>query len=73
MDRRGERPDDASGSGEVPSERDPVCGMDVEPGDEAGSSDHAGRRYYFCSEACKDEFDADPDAYVGGALPAPAL
>ena len=43
---------------------DPVCGMQVEPGKAAGSSQHAGQTYYFCSSGCKTRFDKDPSAYV---------
>ena len=43
---------------------DPVCGMHVEPDRAAGSSQHAGQTYYFCSSACKTKFDKDPSAYV---------
>jgi Cu+-exporting ATPase len=28
----------------------------------AGRSDYDGRTYYFCSNACKAKFDADPEA-----------
>lgn len=44
---------------------DPVCGMTVQPETAAGSSEHGGRTYYFCSAACKTRFDADPGAYTG--------
>jgi Cu+-exporting ATPase len=47
--------------------RDPVCGMEVDPASAAGSSDHEGMTYYFCSEACKTSFDAEPSKYVGAA------
>jgi putative ABC transport system ATP-binding protein len=40
-------------------ERDPVCGMLVEP-DGAVSLEHAGSRYFFCSEACQRDFDRAP-------------
>lgn len=43
---------------------DPICGMTVEPASAAGSSEYNGRTYYFCSQQCKDTFDADPAAYV---------
>ena len=44
--------------------RDPVCGMNVDP--EAGkpSHDHAGHRYHFCSEGCRDRFVAAPEDYL---------
>jgi P-type Cu+ transporter len=47
------------------SQKDPVCGMDVEPGDAAGMVEHAGQTYYFCSDHCVRTFKADPDRYIG--------
>lgn len=41
---------------------DPVCSMTIEPG--IFSSEHGGRTYYFCSEYCKTQFDADPAQYI---------
>ncbi len=44
---------------------DPVCGMQVDS--ESGRSlEHAGQRYYFCSQRCQHEFEADPAKYAGG-------
>jgi len=39
---------------------DPVCGMEVDPKKAAGRSTFRGIVYYFCSLACKQEFDANP-------------
>jgi Cu+-exporting ATPase len=50
------------------TQRDPVCGMEVEPAKAAATSDHGGQRYYFCSEECKEVFDANPAEFIG-ALP----
>jgi uncharacterized protein len=44
---------------------DPVCGMKVDRA-KAVRLEHAGRTYYFCSEHCSSQFEADPDAYVRG-------
>lgn len=44
--------------------RDPVCGMEVDPENAAGSSTYQGVTYYFCSEDCKRQFDADPSKYA---------
>ncbi|MGK2913576.1 MAG: heavy metal translocating P-type ATPase [Porticoccaceae bacterium] len=44
---------------------DPVCGMQVEPARAAGTADHAGHTYYFCSTRCRDGFVADPATFVG--------
>lgn len=45
-------------------ERDVVCGMQVDPAKAAGSSQHQGKTYYFCSTACQAKFDANPGQYV---------
>lgn len=44
--------------------KDPVCGMTLEETDAVGSVEHDGKTYYFCSDDCKEEFEADPDAYT---------
>jgi Cu+-exporting ATPase len=43
---------------------DPVCGMRIDPDDAAATVEHDGETVYFCSEACRDAFVADPDAYA---------
>jgi len=43
---------------------DPVCGMEVEEKEAAGSSTYKGVVYYFCSQHCKEEFDKDPEKYL---------
>lgn len=43
---------------------DPVCGMKV-ASDAGYSKVHAGVRLPFCSRKCLDQFDADPDRYLG--------
>jgi len=46
-------------------EKDPVCGMDVDPKTAAGKSTYQGKTYYFCSPGCKREFDKEPQKFVG--------
>jgi Cu+-exporting ATPase len=58
--------------------KDPVCGMDIDPATAAGRSEYGGTTYHFCSDSCKQRFDADPAHYVAGEagtalLPAPPL
>jgi YHS domain-containing protein len=48
-------------------EKDPVCGMDVDPKTAAGKSEYKGTTYYFCSPGCKREFDKDPGKFAGNA------
>ena len=45
-------------------ERDPVCGMDVDPAKPAAELSHAGATYYFCSLGCADKFKTDPQKYL---------
>jgi len=44
--------------------KDPVCGMEIQPGQAAAKMDHQGGTYYFCSAACHDTFMADPAKYA---------
>jgi len=44
---------------------DPVCGMSLEESTAKTSTDYEGQRYYFCSDACREEFEAHPDEYAG--------
>ncbi|MFQ5798047.1 MAG: heavy metal translocating P-type ATPase [Bacteroidota bacterium] len=46
--------------------RDPVCGMMVEESDAAAVSQYGGDMVYFCSETCKERYDANPLKYVEG-------
>ncbi|HJT70280.1 MAG TPA: heavy metal translocating P-type ATPase [Terriglobales bacterium] len=43
---------------------DPVCGMEVEEQEAAGTLEHNGHRYYFCSQSCLEKFKAKPDQYL---------
>jgi adenylate cyclase len=39
---------------------DPICGMRLDPEEAAATAEHAGQTHYFCSEACRTVFKADP-------------
>jgi Cu+-exporting ATPase len=45
-------------------EKDPVCGMQVDPETAEDTTHYQGRTYYFCSAECKREFELDPRKYV---------
>ena len=50
--------------GSAPAQdKDPVCGMTVETAS-AKSSLYDGRAYYFCSNDCRDKFEAAPQRYA---------
>jgi len=52
-------------------ERDPVCGMTVDPSRAKATAEHGGRKYYFCCQGCATKFLAEPDKYLG-AKPSPS-
>ncbi|MCL6481911.1 MAG: heavy metal translocating P-type ATPase [Firmicutes bacterium] len=52
---------------------DPVCGMTVLQEKAAGSCQHAGTTYYFCSLYCVEKFRADPEKYLSAPRPARAM
>lgn len=43
---------------------DPICGMQIDPAQAAGTSEYQGQTYYFCSAGCKRQFDKDPQQYA---------
>ena len=45
-------------------EKDVVCGMEIDPAKAAGTSQHEGKTYYFCSTGCKAKFDANPAKFA---------
>ena len=45
-------------------ERDPVCGMTVDPARAKATYEHAGRTYYFCCPGCKEKFSAAPEKFL---------
>lgn len=47
--------------------KDVVCGMEIDSEKAAGKSEYEGTTYYFCGDACKSQFDANPAKYVAGA------
>ncbi len=56
-------------------ERDPVCGMQVNPATAKHVHEHQGKKFYFCCAHCAEKFKADPGKYVmqGMKPSAPAL
>ena len=48
----------------IAMEKDPVCGMKVDPSRAKATQEHAGKTYYFCCAGCKEKFSADPAKYL---------
>jgi Cu+-exporting ATPase len=53
------------------SERDPVCGISVDPAASTHHAEHAGHTHYFCGRRCRERFEADPARYLKPAPAAP--
>ena len=53
-------------------EKDPVCGMDVDPHTARFKTAHAGHPYYFCSAGCLAKVEGEPARYLK-AVPAVAV
>jgi uncharacterized membrane protein YraQ (UPF0718 family)/YHS domain-containing protein len=51
---------------------DPVCGMQVETVHAPASAVYDGRTYFFCSDHCRQRFDADPARFATATAPATA-
>lgn len=47
--------------------RDPVCLLDLEPRQAAAMAVNEGRAYYFCSDSCKQTFQAQPRTFLNKA------
>jgi Cu+-exporting ATPase len=53
-------------------ERDPVCGMTVDPARAAAQLVYAGTTYYFCCAGCANTFRAEPAKYLSAPTPTAA-
>ncbi len=45
-------------------ERDPVCGMMIDPKTATNSLEWKAKTYYFCSPNCLMQFQQQPERYV---------
>jgi Cu+-exporting ATPase len=52
------------------AEKDPVCGMPVNPQTARWRAEHAGKTYYFCSARCAERFQKEPEKFLHAAAPA---
>jgi Cu+-exporting ATPase len=43
---------------------DPVCGTTVDERESEFGTQFAGKKYFFCSEECRKEFEDRPDEYL---------
>src|SRR5260370_13447304 len=55
-------PVDTSNAASSPAkQKDPVCGMDVDPANARYQTQHNGKEYFFCSAGCLAKFQANPE------------
>jgi len=47
-----------------PKEKDPVCGMMVDPQKPASKYAYKGKAYYFCSTRCAERFQKEPERFL---------
>jgi Cu+-exporting ATPase len=47
-----------------PKEKDPVCGMMVDPQKPAAKQEYKGKTYYFCSARCAERFQKEPERFL---------
>lgn len=46
------------------SYKDPVCGMEISRTTAIEEFVHQGKTYYFCSGACRETFETEPEKYI---------
>ena len=47
--------------------RDPVCGMQVNPGSSLHTFEYDGTTYLFCCDGCRAAFQSNPEKFLGHA------
>src|ERR1700719_859803 len=54
--------------GAGPREKDPVCGMTVDPSKAAAKQEFRGTTYYFCSRGCAARFAKEPEKFLAAPV-----
>ncbi len=44
--------------------KDPVCGMELDSSQAPAQARYEDKAYFFCSNECREMFEANPKAYV---------
>jgi Cu+-exporting ATPase len=44
--------------------KDPVCGMEFDSSQAEAQATYKGQAYYFCSAACRETFDENPESFL---------
>src|SRR5882672_7971455 len=67
MDEAPQRLDDKHIESTPMIEKDPVCGMNIDPATTKHTHSYGDKNYYFCCASCVDKFKADPTKYLANA------
>ena len=59
-----QEPTPVTKAGLAGEERDPVCGMLLDPEEAPEECEYGGARYYFCSRSCQAQFEAAPEYFL---------
>ena len=43
---------------------DPVCKMEINAEDAEATAEFRDKTFYFCSEACKEAFEQNPERFI---------
>src|SRR5271167_799610 len=54
-------------------EKDPVCGMNVNPATAKNTHEHDGKKFYFCCPGCAEKFKSNPAGYLNKPPSKPEL
>jgi Cu+-exporting ATPase len=57
-------PSQSQAKEETTPQKDPVCGMTIDPKTADGKYAYKGKMYYFCSKEDQQEFMKSPDKYA---------
>ena len=61
-------PVDTSNTAPSPArQKDPVCGMDVDPANARYQAQHNGKEFFFCSAGCLTKFQGNPEKILASA------
>lgn len=62
--RNGDHGPPAMAEAPMHGEKDPVCGMMVDPKQAIATAMYKGKKYYFCSREDKGRFEKSPAQYI---------
>jgi P-type Cu+ transporter len=59
--------DISNAASSLAKQKDPVCGMDVDPANTRYQTQRNGKEYFFCSAGCLTKFQANPEKILSSA------